>query len=78
MKIDSTLITWLLVLVAEIALFIFCRFKLKQPVDPLKPRLIPYGLIMIFLALAMFVTLAHLIGLVTGVQVMPKRGKMMR
>lgn len=71
-----SLVITLVLLVAEIALIIFCRLQLKKPVDPLKPRLVPYGAIMMFTTLAIFVTIAHSISLVTGEQLKP-RNKMM-
>ncbi len=74
------LIITLAVLVAEIVLLVVCRIKLKQPADPLKPRIIPYGALMIFLTLGIFVTLAHSISLVTGEQLKPRNkvNQMMR
>jgi hypothetical protein len=35
-------------------------------VDPLRPRLLPYALITIFLTLAIFVTMAHTYSVLTG------------
>ncbi len=70
------LIITLLLLVAEIVVLYFCRLQLKRPVDPLKPRMLPYGAIMIFVTLGIFVTLAHSISIVTGEQLKP-RNKMM-
>ena len=60
------------VLIAEIALLVFCRLKIKQPVNPARPRLLPYGTLMIFLTLGFMVTAAHTVSLVTGKQLMPK------
>ncbi|MGE4065105.1 MAG: hypothetical protein AB7E79_17200 [Rhodospirillaceae bacterium] len=74
---DSLAIT-ILLLLAEIAIFVFCLFRVRKPVDPLRPRIVPYNLIMIFLAVAIFATLAHAISLVTGHQLTPRRGKGMR
>lgn len=75
---DSSLILTLVLLAAEALLLVVCRIKLKQPVNPLKPRLVPYGALMILLTLGMFVTLAHTISLATGVQLTPKTGKVRR
>lgn len=74
-RMSDSLIVTLLVFAAELAAFIFCLVRARQPIDPLKPRLIPYNLVMIFLAVAMFATAAHAISLITGHQVMPRRGK---
>lgn len=71
-----SLIITLVLLVAEIAVLVICRVQLKKPIDPLKPRMIPYGIIMLFVTLGIFVTAAHTISLVTGEQLKP-RNKMM-
>lgn len=74
----SNLTITLIILAAEIALFIVCLIRIRRPVDPLRPRLIPYNVIMILLTVAIFATLAHVISLMTGSQLMPRRGKGMR
>ena len=66
------------VLVVEIALFVLCVLAARRPIDPLRPRLIPYNVIMIMLFVAMLATTAHIISLMTGHQLMPRRGKGMR
>lgn len=66
------------VLVVEIALFALCLWRGRQPIDPLRPRLIPYNVIMILLFVAILATTAHIISLMTGNQLMPRRGKGMR
>ena len=66
------------VLVVEIALFVLCVLAARRPIDPLRPRLIPYNVIMIILFVAMLATTAHIISLMTGHQLMPRRGKGMR
>jgi len=68
-KIDIHLAITFAVLVAEIVLIWICRVQLKKPADPLKPRMIPYGAIMIFASLGILVTVAHSISLITGEQV---------
>lgn len=67
-----------LVLAGEIVLFVLCLRQARKPIDPLRPRLLPYNLIMILLAVAVMATLAHIISLMTGQQLMPRRGKGMR
>ncbi|MGE3335106.1 MAG: hypothetical protein AB7I36_15790 [Rhodospirillaceae bacterium] len=71
---------WLTVaaLAAEIVLFLFCLVQVRKPIDPLKPRLLPYNVIMIFLTVAIFATIAHIVSLLTGHQLAPRRGKGMR
>ncbi|MBP02463.1 MAG: hypothetical protein CMM25_06615 [Rhodospirillaceae bacterium] len=61
------------ILVLELALIAFCFYKSKQPPNPLKPRLVNYQLIILFLVLFALATLAHIISLVTGTQVQPRR-----
>ncbi len=74
----TPLIITLSVLAVELALFVLCLVRARRPIDPLRPRLIPYNLIMILLFVAMLATTAHIISLVTGHQLMPRRGKGMR
>ncbi len=74
---DGFIIT-LLVLAAEIALFAFCLHRARQPIDPLRPRLVSYNAIMVFLAVAIMATLAHIISLVSGHQLMPRQRRGMR
>ncbi|MCA0199467.1 MAG: hypothetical protein LCH56_01350 [Proteobacteria bacterium] len=66
------------ILVVEIALFLACLVQVRKPIDPLKPRMLPYNIIMIFLTVAIFATVAHIISLLTGHQLAPRRGKGMR
>jgi hypothetical protein len=75
---SSQLLTTLLFLGVEVALFVVCLMQARKPVDPLRPRLLPYNVIMILLAVAIFATLAHVISLLTGQQLAPRRGKGMR
>lgn len=72
------LIITLLLLAAEVGLFVLCVIVSRRPIDPLKPRLIPYNIIMIFLAVAIFATIAHVISLLSGQQLMPRQRKGMR
>lgn len=70
MKLD--LILTIAILIAEVALIAFCRFRLRQPANPKRPRILPYGAIMIMLTFGAFVTAAHTVSLVTGKQLLPK------
>lgn len=74
----SQLTITLLVLAVEVALFLVCFLQVRRPVDPLRPRMLPYNVIMILLAVAIFATLAHVVSLLSGQQLMPRRGKGMR
>jgi membrane-bound acyltransferase YfiQ involved in biofilm formation len=68
----------LIALAIEFILFGLCFVKARQPVDPLRPRMISYNLVMIILAVAIMATLAHVISLMTGHQLSPRRGKGIR
>ncbi len=61
------------ILLLELALFGFCYYQAKQPPNPAKPRLINYGLLMLILTLLFLATIAHVVSLVTGEQVKPRR-----
>lgn len=61
------------VLLAIVGGIAWSYYQAKQPPDPLKPRLINYPLMMIFLFLLFLAALAHVISLVTGQQVQPRR-----
>ena len=53
-------------LVAEIGLVLFFTRRMRQPVNPAKPRLFPYNGAIIFLGLAILVTAAHSVSVYTG------------
>lgn len=74
---DQLMLT-LLVLAAEVVLFAVCTIRARRPIDPLRPRMVPYNAVMIILAVAIMATVAHIISLLTGHQLMPRRGKGMR
>ncbi len=63
------------ILVLEIALLALCYYRAKQPPDPLNPRILNYGLLMVIMVLVFLATLAHVISLATGTQVQPRRRK---
>jgi hypothetical protein len=69
---STELILTITILVAEVALIVYCRTRLKQPPNPTRPRILPYGAIMIILTFGAFVTAAHTVTLVTGKQLLPK------
>ncbi len=66
------------VLIVEIILLAFCLIQSKKPADPLKPRMIPYAFLIVVLVAAILATVAHIVSLVTGQQVQPRRPKGMR
>ncbi|MBM3513100.1 MAG: hypothetical protein FJX59_05225 [Alphaproteobacteria bacterium] len=48
----------------------------KRPIDPLRPRLIPNSVntfLFLVLVIVSFAIMAHIVSLVTGVQLQPKR-----
>lgn len=63
----------LVLFAGELILFGLCYWRLRQPVNPAKPRLLPYRLIMLTLVVVLLTTLAHIIALVTGNPVVPRR-----
>jgi hypothetical protein len=62
-------------LLFELAILARCYVMQKRPADPARPRLIPYGAVMGFVIILMLATLAHIISLMTGHQVVPRTGK---
>ncbi|MGZ0215711.1 MAG: hypothetical protein ACKVKP_06610 [Acidimicrobiales bacterium] len=67
------LIITIAILLAECGLFALFYYRSKQPPDPLKPKILNYGLIMVMMSLVLLATLAHIVTLVTGSQVQPRR-----
>lgn len=63
-------------LVVELAALVYVRRLQKRPVDPLRPRLLPLNFIFLGLVIITFATMAHIVSILTGVQVKPrsKRG----
>ena len=68
-----TLSVTLALLVCTLILLAACILQDRKPVNPAKPRLLPYRLIMLFLIVVILATLAHVVSLVTGTTVMPRR-----
>ena len=68
----------LLVLAVEVGLLVFCVLQGRKPTEPGKVRVFPYTFATIVLTLLVFLTVAHLISLLTGTQVQPRRPKGMR
>ncbi len=63
---NTELIITLGLLVFEIIIFVLCYLRMKQPPNPMRPRLLPYGLISIFLILGILLTVAHTVSVMTG------------
>ena len=59
--------------VVELLLLGICIWQERKPVDLLKPRLLPYRLFMLILVVMSLATAAHIVALVTGNPVMPRR-----
>ena len=62
-------------LITEVALILWCIRIQKRPIDPLKPRLIPTNILMVVLSIAFLATAAHVVSLVTGHQLQPRKMK---
>jgi hypothetical protein len=69
---SAELILTIAILIVEVGLIVLCRFKLKQPPNPHRPRILPYGAFMIMLSFGALITVAHTVSLVTGKQLLPK------
>jgi hypothetical protein len=65
-------------LVLEVALLVFFYLQSRRPPELGRVRVFPYTPAIIFMAVLMLLTLAHIISLVTGTQVQPRRPKGMR
>ena len=65
----------LTLLVIQLILLGLSIWQDRKPVNPLKPRLLPYRLISLILVVMILATLAHLVALITGNPVMRRRGK---
>ncbi len=63
----------LALLASEVILFGLCYWRERKPVNPSKPRLLPYRLIMLVLMVIFLATLAHAVALATGTPVVPRR-----
>jgi hypothetical protein len=63
------------ILLLELAILGRCYVMQKRPVTPGRPRLIPYNGVMMLVMVMVLVTLAHLVGLVTGHPVVPRTSK---
>jgi hypothetical protein len=60
------LIITLALLVVEVAIIAYCSYRLRQPVNPAKPRIFPYNGVIMFLALGVILTAAHTYSVYTG------------
>jgi hypothetical protein len=63
---NTELIITLALLAAELGILRWCYVRSKRPPDPLRPRILPYGLITVFLSLAILVTMAHTYSVLSG------------
>ena len=72
---SSELIISVSVLVAEIVLFAICIVRGKRPPTLGQVRVFPYRLAQMFLIVLILVTAAHVISLITGSSIKPRRMK---
>lgn len=65
---------WLSValLVVELIALAYIRHLQKKPLDPLRPRLVPLNAVFLILVIVAFATLAHVVSILSGVQVKPR------
>ena len=66
------IITLALIVAEAVALYVVMGV-LRRPPDPTKPRLIPYNLVAVILMVLLLATLAHLVSMITGEQLQPRR-----
>jgi hypothetical protein len=65
-------------LAIEVSLLVFFVVQSRKPLTPGKVRLFPYTIAIVFMTLVILVTAAHMVSLLTGTQLQPKRPKGMR
>lgn len=59
--------------VGQTVILLLCIWQDRKPVDPLKPKLLPYRLLMLILVVTSLATLAHTMAILTGKPVVPNR-----
>jgi hypothetical protein len=67
------LYTALGVMAATVVLFVICYIQDHKPVNVAKPRMLPYRLIMMVLIVAFLAMAAHVISLLTGQPIVPRK-----
>jgi hypothetical protein len=65
-------------LILELALLTFFIIRSRKKPDPTNIRIFPYNAAIVAMTLIIFLTIAHLISLLTGTQLTAKRPKGMR
>jgi hypothetical protein len=75
---SGELIATCALLLLEIVALAIVYSQSRKPPDLKKVRIMPYAAISVFLTLLVFLTAAHLISLLTGTQVQPRKPKGMR
>ena len=68
-----SLLVTIYVFVGQLALLLLFLWQARKPTDPLKPKLLPYRLLILILVVTSLSTLAHLIGVYTGNPVVVRR-----
>lgn len=69
-----TLAVTLIALAAVVALFVIAYIRAHRPIEPGRPRMVPwFGIQMVCLVLIV-VLLAHLVSLITGTPLVSRRG----
>jgi hypothetical protein len=61
------------IMAATVVLFAICYIQDRKPVNVAKPRMLPYRLIMLLMIVAFLAIAAHVIGLLTGQPIVPRR-----
>lgn len=63
------------ILVAEVAALAFITIKGRKPPVPGEVRIFPYAAATVILTVLVLLTVAHIVSLITGEQLQPKRRK---
>lgn len=65
-------------LVVEIAVLAYLTYQSRKPPTPGQVRLFPYGALSLVVFVMILLTAAHLVSLLTGTQLQPRRPKGVR
>lgn len=72
---STELIITLAALAVELAALAFLFIQSRKPPIPGKVRVFPYTFVIVAVIILVYLTAAHAISLITGVQVQPRRRK---
>jgi TRAP-type C4-dicarboxylate transport system permease small subunit len=76
--VSTELIVSICALVVEVGLFVLMYLRSKKPPVPGEVRIFPYAAGMTVMIIVILLTLAHIVSLLTGTQVQPRKPRGMR